>query len=297
MDIEKVKQETKTPTFNKQSFEDYLDTFREHRTRTVQHYLFYWDKWTTYQELNQCQLGQQEIKNFLSKHKNNKVARAFISNLIDWIRESKFPELVERFKDFKLTEITGHKLGTQKKEFRTIEQIYTISKAMPDIRGQLMVLVGFFLGLRVSELCNITTKDINWQNWTLNIMEWAKGGKEREMLIYTTLRQPLYNYVEKYIGDKAFDTKQPPIKIFNISVRKFHKILYNASIKAIGEKTSPHTLRRSCATWLRFNKNLQIDDIKLYLDHNSITTTQGYIDSDRTQLNKKINNIDKTMGG
>jgi integrase len=283
MDIEKVKQETKTPTFDRQSFERYLDS-KNQRPRTIQHYLFYWDKWTKYSEINQSQLGQQELE------------RAFVTNIVDWIRSHQFPdELKNRLRDFKLTKKTGNKGGTPKKEFRTIEQIYSISKSMPDIRGQLMILIGFFLGLRVSELCNITTKNINWNNWTLSIMEWAKGGKEREMLIYTILRKPLYNYVEKYIGDKAFDPIQPPVKIFNISVRKFHKMLFKASIQAIGEKTSPHTLRRSCATWLRYNKGLQIDEIKLYLDHNSIVTTQGYINQDRTQLNNKLQQLDKEL--
>lgn len=277
-----------TPKLNRKYFLEYI-TFKQARAKTKYLYLTYWKNLETYTQtephhtIDHTKLTPQNLRQFILKYNNHIVVRAFIKNLLDLIKIYDFPqEIKQQLATFELPKTTGRK--KQKIiETRTRTEIHQIAQAMPDQRLQIMTLIGFYLGLRISELINIQTKDLDLIKQTISLKEWAKGGKEREMIIPTFLIQPL----KEYLQIRYTEPPTPQTRIFPISKSRYEIHLKKASETTIGKPTKPHTLRRSCATWL-LKKGWKIEEIKQYLDHNSIETTLKYIkQQEKEQIQQK----------
>jgi integrase/recombinase XerD len=67
----------------------------------------------------------------------------------------------------------------------------------------------------------------------------------------------------------------------------WQKLLGESSDKVLGRHINPHLLRHSGATWLREN-GWELDDIKEYLGHSSINTTQIYTHISKERLADKF---------
>ena len=153
-----------------------------------------------------------------------------------------------------------------------------------------MVLTTFYLGLRLSELFNLRIDSFNWDDWKKNpnkaglVKFIGKGNKERSLPVVPQLMIRLHNW----IGEEL--QKNPDmIKLFNISGRRWQKILSKVSKKVIGKSISPHLLRHSCATYL-LDQGLNIKEIAKFLGHTSIVTTQLYTHVNISKLSSKVIN-------
>jgi integrase/recombinase XerD len=134
----------------------------------------------------------------------------------------------------------------------------------------------FATGVRVSELCQITKNDIDFENKTVNIM--GKGSKER--IIYITNEEvikALLDYKE------AFSEKMQGCDYFFINKKgnRLSEQSVRFMIRGFEEKLNlsmhitPHMFRHSFATFL-LEEEVDIRYIQRLLGHNSITTTQIY---------------------
>lgn len=255
-------------------FRDWLQT-KGLGSRTIIQYLWYLEKF------GDEKVCQNSIISFLQKH-NNPVCRAFINNYLAFRKTQGIKE------DIALPKISGRK-RTRLPNILSLEEIEKISKAMITERDAIMVLLGYYGGLRISELINIKPYDFQWTIWTrkpsLNgsLKVIGKGDKQRMVYIPQKLMARIYQWIKNSVANaQSKDTR-----LFNISVRRFEHILAKGSLKAIGRHVNPHSLRHSMGTAL-MNSGWNLKEIADYLGHQSITTTQIYTHVNAVKLKDKF---------
>ncbi|KLL03627.1 MAG: tyrosine recombinase XerD [Mycoplasmataceae bacterium RV_VA103A] len=135
-------------------------------------------------------------------------------------------------------------------------------------RNNLLLDFLFYSGVRINELVNIRHQD--WQGNQLRVH--GKGNKVRFVL----LRDFLITHFNPSSNDYLFTNQRGnPIKA------EYIRWLLKARAKKAGIKKNitPHTFRRSFATWLYRNK-AQLLTIQQLLGHSSVQTTEKYIQYD-----------------
>lgn len=173
----------------------------------------------------------------------------------------------------------------------TVEEVERLLDA-PDVtkpkglRDKAMLELLYATGLRVSELVNLKTEDINLQiGYILTI---GKGSKERIVPIGDAARGWIREYIER--GRPRF-LKDPSIPYLflnpsgkRLSRQSFWKILKGyAREAAIKKRITPHTLRHSFATHL-LQGGADLRSVQLMLGHADISTTQIYTHIHRERL-------------
>ncbi len=136
-------------------------------------------------------------------------------------------------------------------------------------------------GMRVSELVNLKTKDIDWFQGQLKVL--GKRNKERIIPMSENLKESLHLYNKakndffdntEFLVDASFffiGTKGK--KIYNKFV--YRQINYYLSLVTTIKKRSPHVIRHTFATHM-LNNGADLNAIKEILGHASLSATQIY---------------------
>ena len=151
-------------------------------------------------------------------------------------------------------------------------------------RDKLIIELFYFTGMRLSELINIKTSDIDKVNSQIKVI--GKRNKERLIPItFNTLKDlnEFINFyeIENFLFADGNGKKMYPKKIYRIVNKYLTKI---SSIK----KKSPHVLRHSFATHM-LNNGADINAIKEILGHANLSATQIYTHNSI----KKLKNVHK----
>ncbi|HOV92009.1 MAG TPA: site-specific tyrosine recombinase XerD [Candidatus Kapabacteria bacterium] len=166
-----------------------------------------------------------------------------------------------------------------------LEQIDTATNA--GIRDRAIIETLYACGLRVSELRNLTSRNIIWEYEILQII--GKGSKERIVPIGKSAQFWLKEYIEKVrpiflstTGDNQFIFLNQRGK--QLTRMGIWKIIQNYATKiGIAEKVSPHTFRHSFATHL-LEGGADIRAVQEMLGHSDISTTQIYTHLDKEYI-------------
>jgi site-specific recombinase XerD len=141
-----------------------------------------------------------------------------------------------------------------------------------NIKHKCIIELLYSCGLRLNELINLKIQHIDSERMRI-LVENAKGGKDRYVMLSDTLLQDLRTYWDKYRPEDYLFQGQNNIKYSDKSVQN---VVKNAAIKSgIKQKVSPHILRHSFATHL-LEKGTDIRFIQELLGHKSIKTTEIY---------------------
>lgn len=175
--------------------------------------------------------------------------------------------------------------------------------SLKDLRDHAILELLFSTGLRVSELCSLTS-DIDINSDELSIR--GKGGKVRVVFISEEARSAVKKYLAArkdmgealfvQIGEKVNKKKDPkknePDDDF-LNRRSIERIVKQHAIKAgISKKVTPHVLRHMFATDLLSN-GADLRSVQALLGHSSIVTTQIYThvtDKHLHDIHKKYHN-------
>jgi integrase/recombinase XerD len=163
------------------------------------------------------------------------------------------------------------------------EQVDEILRAaeMSSTRDYLLLRFMWRTGVRVSEVINVTPKDIEFKNGVVNIRK-AKGGRQRRVPLDEDTLKMLSDYVVAL--NTLEDQPVFPIKrnrVFNI-VKKYGNM--------IGVNIHPHTLRHSFAINL-VRGGTDLRRVQLMLGHTSLSITQVYLqfnDNDLREAYEKV---------
>ena len=175
------------------------------------------------------------------------------------------------------------KVGRKLPEILNVKQVVELLNT-PDtstpigLRDSAMLELLYAAGLRVSELVQITTTNVNLEACFVRVL--GKGSKERVVPIGQAAQKRLDSYLTE--GRSALLKGRPSSYLFVTRLGKpmtrqgFWKILKYAARKAgISKNITPHTLRHSFASHL-LERGADLRSVQVMLGHVDISTTQIY---------------------
>ena len=166
------------------------------------------------------------------------------------------------------------------------QEVKTLLEVTEHAKSKLILKLLYSSGLRVSELVNLTSKDLDF-NQSIGWVRKGKGNKDRVFKIAESLSKQLQKWINKNPGNFVFSEKKP------MSPRNVQLLIKTAAKKAdINKKVTPHTLRHSFATHLLEN-GVDIRMIQELLGHSDLSTTQIYAHVSTEQLRKIKNPLDR----
>lgn len=172
-----------------------------------------------------------------------------------------------------------------------IQQLYNISN---NFTQRAILSLGYGCGLRVSEIVALNVEDIKLREQIV-IVKQGKGNKRRVIPMSNKVKEDLYNY---YYYERPATLALPQIAfILHSQGGRMKKYTYNKLLKILVERTenetikqkqiSMHTLRHSIATHL-LEQGMSLEQVREFLGHAEIETTQIYTHISQRQLNKLI---------
>jgi integrase/recombinase XerC len=146
------------------------------------------------------------------------------------------------------------------------------------IRNLMIIEMLYATGMRVSELVNLKSTDVDLYNSTLKVL--GKRNKERIIPFGKNLKENILNY--NNLKEKLFSGQVTDEQFFLTSKGKniYQKLAYRvvkyylSSITTL-DKKSPHVLRHTFATHL-LNNGADLNAIKELLGHANLSATQIY---------------------
>lgn len=154
-------------------------------------------------------------------------------------------------------------------------------------RDQLILLLFYFTGIRLSELIGLTVERIDFPSSTIKVL--GKGNKERILPMHPELAKIISEYLT--IREEVFVNKfEKTLFLTEKGKPVYPKLVYrivksNLSNVTTLEKKSPHVLRHTFATHL-LNHGAELNAIKDLLGHANLGSTQVYTHSSFEKLKK-----------
>lgn len=154
-------------------------------------------------------------------------------------------------------------------------------------RNKVIVMMLLYTGVRVSELCNIKLKDIDFLNYLIKI--YGKGGKFREV----PMKFDLADAIKEYIKDRDYNLKDSEYLIIG-QRGALRRDAINTMLERLTEdigminKLKPYTFRHTFCTRL-INRGVPISTVSKLAGHSSVDTTMTfYINSSREEKMKAV---------
>ncbi|HEY4513566.1 MAG TPA: site-specific tyrosine recombinase/integron integrase [Candidatus Paceibacterota bacterium] len=171
---------------------------------------------------------------------------------------------------------------------------------LKDLRDKAILELLFSTGLRVSELCSLTS-DIDLSSDELSIR--GKGGKVRVVFLSDDAKIAVKNYLKArkdmsdglfvQVGNEIGAKGKTKKDVAPLTRRSVERIVKQHAIKAgISKKVTPHVMRHMFATDLLGN-GADLRSVQAILGHANIGTTQIYThvtDKHLRDIHKKFHN-------
>ena len=155
----------------------------------------------------------------------------------------------------------------------SMQETRRLFSALENPKHELMALLLYSSGLRVSELVGLRAEDLDTERRLVRVRR-GKGAKDR----YTLYSEVAADAVARYraLQEPRHYLFPGPRPDRPISTRTVQKVITAAARRAgIGKRVTPHTLRHSFATHL-LEHGIDVRHIQELLGHVSLTTTQIY---------------------
>ncbi len=165
-------------------------------------------------------------------------------------------------------------------------------------RDYAMVSLCSRLGLRVSDVANLSLKDINWENNSINIIQY-KTGNPLTLHLLPIVGNAIIDYLKnsrpKSASDKVFLSCRPPYGEMNPgSVHSAIAIAFRESGVNFGDRHhGGHALRFSLAQRM-LDKSIPIPVISETLGHTEVNTTRTYVRIDLTHMMRCVLEVPET---
>ena len=217
--------------------------------------------------------GRSKMSNHsLDNQKNN------LSAFFKWLNDN---EYITRNP---MNPIKAFKFEKKVKDALSDMELEKIRKACKNNYERAIIEVLYSTAVRVNELVNIKLEDLDFEKGEV-IVTHGKGNKQRK----TYLTSKAILAIQEYTKDRDY----PTVYLFE-NFRRPHGQLKPSAIekntralqKRTGIELYPHKIRRTTATHL-LRKGMPIEEIRILLGHENISTTMIYakIDMDSVKRN------------
>jgi integrase/recombinase XerD len=167
------------------------------------------------------------------------------------------------------------------------DEVKRLIDAVQHKKSKLIVRMLYSSGLRVSELVNLTPKDLDFEQ-NIGWVRKGKGSKDRLFKIAESISKQLQKHLEKNPENHFVFSENEPMSPRNV------QLIIQAAAKnaGINKRVTPHTLRHSFATaLLDAGENLLI--IQQLLGHENLETTKIYTHISQDQLKNVKSPLDR----
>ncbi|TFG03293.1 MAG: hypothetical protein EU542_02955 [Promethearchaeota archaeon] len=239
---------------------------------------------------------RQRIRLFLKKLKDKGYTKKGISRKIASLRSYfKFLTLNEFITKNPMSTIKSPKIKLEESlpKFLKISDVETIFRKLKDRklfhsrkskRYYLIIRLLYSTMARVSELCNIKIRDVDFEKGYIRLR--GKGNKERIVPVDKTTLEVFEESLRNRIRYSPED-----YLIVNTRNKKLNPRVVQADIKTIKDRCgfpdskviTPHVFRHTGATHLR-RSGMDISELQDILGHSSPNTTRIYAKNDITKL-------------
>ena len=163
-------------------------------------------------------------------------------------------------------------------------------KCEEEALSELIIEILYSLGLRRTELTLINDNDITWYPPQIKIT--GKRSKQRVVPIPPELLEKIKDWIE--IRDKTWPVLPSPKPLLvkkgkRISPYQVYHIVHKKLENVKAKKRSPHALRHSFATSM-LNEGADLNSVKEFLGHSSLSTTQIYTHISFAEIKKEYRN-------
>ena len=145
-----------------------------------------------------------------------------------------------------------------------------------NLRDLAIIEVLYASGIRVSELCGLNIRDLDFGRNTLQVL--GKGNKERVVPLGLPAVRALQSYLD-FARDSFKNSKSGDAVFLGARGKRIDqriaRAVVNDAMKAIGSNMSPHGLRHTAATHL-LEGGADLRTVQEILGHSSLSTTQIY---------------------
>ena len=258
---------------------------RNFSPRTEQSYVSAMVGLVKYYRQSPDQLTQDEIRSYLLHLKERGLSpssrnvaisglKFFYHQILGWNEQKLF--LPPRKRTWRLPEVLSPK------------EVERLLLAAVKLRDRCLLMTAYATGLRVSELVRLKVSDIDSSRMMVRV-EQGKGRKDR----YTILSQRLLSELRTYWKQHRSPTWLfPNAKGGPISIDYAQKIYNLAKQKAqIHKGKGIHTVRHCFATHL-LEAGVDLCTIKTLLGHNSLQSTQRYLQIRQQKLGSTASPLD-----
>lgn len=252
---------------------------RNYSFKTIKAYLGCLREYFDFKKFNLEKLDEEKIKRFLlnkqDKNYSSQTVNLYLNAIKFFYREV-----------LKIPQKVNLKFAKRSKKLPIIlsrEEIKNIIDVIRNPKHKLIISLAYGAGLRISEVVNLKTKDVNLEELTIHLKN-AKGKKDRITIFPEKTKTDLQNFIAgKNPNDYLFESERGG----KLTERTAQKIFENALQRAgIKKDATFHSLRHSFATHLLEN-GVDVRYVQELLGHQNIRTTQRY-----TQVtNPKLKNI------
>lgn len=198
--------------------------------------------------------------------------------------------------------ITTNPFGTFKNAYKTTQtertilsqqEVKILYEAAVNDQEKAMLSLAYGCGLRAAELEAVNVEDIKLRDGLL-IVPKGKGNKRRTIPLSPGVKEDLKNY---YYHERPNLLKDPEERAFMLHGKggRMKDYTWNKYLKRMIERTenletqskqiSLHSLRHSIATHLLEN-GLAVEQVRLFLGHSQLETTETYTRVNQEQLKK-----------
>ncbi len=246
---------------------------------------------------------RQKIRLFLKKLKDLDYSKKGISRKIASLRSFfKFLTLNEFITKNPMATIKSPKIKLEESlpKFLDVSDIEIIFNKLNDwklfnskksLRYYLTVRLLYSTMARVSELCDIRIRDIDFKNGYVRLK--GKGGKERIVPVDQKTLELFKEHLRNRISYSSED-----YLLVNTRNQKLNPRVIQTDIKSIKEKCgfpdskviTPHIFRHTGATHLR-RSGMDISELQDILGHSSPNTTRIYAKNDITKLKQSYSTM------
>ena len=177
--------------------------------------------------------------------------------------------------DIDIDEICPPKRLEKPRRYISHDEVMYFARSASCLRDNLIVLVLFNSGMRVTELCKLDCEDL--RDGALIVR--GKGGKVRKCYISHTTNRMLRSDMKARTGALfvgKFGARLSPNVI---------RLRFNLMSERCGLTVTPHMLRHSFATYM-LRQGVSIRHIQQYLGHAKISTTEIYTHLVDTELER-----------
>lgn len=180
-----------------------------------------------------------------------------------------------------MRKIKAIKRPKQVKQPFSDEEIISLREHAHTPRDKAILEILLSSGMRVGEMVSVDIEDIDFNNNTIYII--GKGSKERKVFFNTQTRVAIKKYLKTRTDDNPALFVQLNAPHDRLGISGVETRLREIGKKAGVNDVHPHRFRRSMACGL-LRKDVPIEQIRVFLGHANLATTQLYLVEDDKEI-------------